>query len=172
MLQNVLIMPSDFLERFLKYVTIHTTSKEDEETIPSTKRQFDLANILVQELRELGIVDATVSDECYVIATLTQNLTPEITKTVPVVCFFAHMDTSPEEAGDIVKPQIVNNNQGGDIQLPGNLDLVISPKEKPALPKFVGSDIVKSDGTTLLGGDNKAGVAAIMAALTKLKADL
>ena len=66
----VLIMPSDVLERFLKYVTIHTTSKEDEETIPSAKRQFDLANILVQELRELGIVDTTVSDECYVIATL------------------------------------------------------------------------------------------------------
>ena len=82
------------------------------------------------------------------------------------------MDTSPEEAGDIVKPQIVNNYQGGDIQLPGNLDLVISPEETPALLKFVGSDIVKSDGTTLLGGDNKTGVAAIMAALTKLKADL
>ncbi|PWI48696.1 peptidase T [Candidatus Heimdallarchaeota archaeon B3_Heim] len=164
-------MPSDVLERFLKYVTIHTTSKEDEETIPSTKRQFDLANLLVQELKELGIVDATVSDECYVIATLPSNLTPEITKIVPVVCFFAHMDTSPEEAGDNIKPQNVNNYQGGDIQLPGNLDLVISPKETPALLKFVGSDIITSDGTTLLGGDDKAGVAAIMAALTKLKAD-
>ncbi|MHA2095485.1 MAG: tripeptide aminopeptidase PepT, partial [Candidatus Hodarchaeales archaeon] len=164
-------MPSNVLERFLRYVTIHTTSKEDEETIPSTKRQFDLAKILVQELKELGVVDALVTDKCYVIATLPSNLSPEVTKKVPVICFLAHMDTSPEESGEDVKPQVIKNYQGGDILLPGNPSLVISPQKTPALLKFIGSDIITSDGTTLLGGDNKAGVAAIMTAIAKLKAN-
>ncbi|MHA2155386.1 MAG: peptidase T [Candidatus Hodarchaeales archaeon] len=164
-------MPSKVLERFLRYVTIHTTSKEDEESIPSTKRQFDLAKILVEELKDLGVAEVTLTDKCYVIARIPSNLSPETSKKVPVICFLAHMDTSPEESGENVKPQIVKNYQGGDIKLSGNPNLIISPQETPSLLKFIGSDIVTSDGTTLLGGDNKAGVAAIMTALARMKAN-
>ncbi len=167
----VFSMPSDVLNRFLKYVTIHTTSQEDVKTIPSTKRQFDLAEILVQEFKELGIVDITLTDKCYVIATIPSNLVEEEAKKVPVICFLAHLDTSPEEVGANVKPQLVKNYQGGNINLPGSTDLVISPEETPVLLKFVGSDIVTSDGTTLLGGDDKAGIAAIMASLAILRSN-
>lgn len=164
-------MPSKVLERFLRYVKIHTTSQEDVDEIPSTKRQFNLANLLVKELLELGLTDARVDEHCYVIATLKSNLSPELTEKLPVLCFLAHMDTSPEEPGENVKPQIIENYQGGDITLPGNPDLVISPSETPSLKKFIGSDIVTSDGTTLLGGDDKAGVAVIMTVVATLVAN-
>ncbi len=164
-------MPSKVLDRFLRYVKIHTTSQEDVDEIPSTKRQFDLANLLVKELKELGLTDAIVDEHCYVIATLNSNLSQELTDKIPVLCFLAHMDTSPEEPGENVKPQIVKNYQGGDIALPGNPDLVISPSETPSLKKFIGSDIVTSDGTTLLGGDDKAGVAVVMTVVAALVAD-
>ncbi|MFX0085898.1 MAG: peptidase T [Candidatus Hodarchaeota archaeon] len=162
-------MSPDVLDRFLRYVKIHTTSKEDVDEIPSTKRQFDLANILAKEMKDLGVIDATVSDHCYVIGTLPSNLSPELTQKVPVICLLAHMDTSPEEPGENVKPQIIKNYQGGDIALPGNPNIVISPKENPSLLKFVGSDIITSDGTTLLGGDDKAGIAIIMTVISILK---
>ncbi len=164
-------MPSKVLDRFLRYVKIHTTSQEDVDEIPSTKRQFDLANLLVKELQELGLTDATVDEHCYVIATLNSNLSQELTDKIPVLCFLAHMDTSPEEPGENVKPQIIQNYQGGDIALPGNPELVISPSETPSLKKFIGSDIVTSDGTTLLGGDDKAGVAVVMTVVAALVAD-
>ncbi len=161
-------MSSEVVNRFLRYVKVHTTSKEDVDEIPSTKRQFDLANILVKELIELGIKDATVTEHCYVIGTLNSNLEPDLSVKVPVICLLAHMDTSPEEPGDNVHPQIVKNYQGGDIPLPGNSDIVISPKETPSILKFIGSDIITSDGTTLLGGDDKAGIAVIMTAIATL----
>ena len=164
-------MTSDVLDRFLRYVRIHTTSQEDIDEIPSTKRQFDLAQLLVTELQILGLTDASVDDHCYVIATLPSNLSQELTKKVPVLCFLAHMDTSPEEPGENVKPQIIRKYDGGDIRLPGNPDLVISPEETPSLKKFIGSDIVTSDGTTLLGGDDKAGIAVIMTAIDTLIRD-
>ena len=164
-------MSPEVVDRFIRYVKIHTTSKEDVDEIPSTKRQFDLANILVKELLDLGIDDAVVTDHCYVIGTLPSNLSSELTKKVPVLCFLAHMDTSPEEPGENVKPQIVKNYQGGDIILPGNTDLIISPKETPSLSKFIGSDIITSDGTTLLGGDDKAGIASIMTVISLLTKD-
>ncbi|MFX1284448.1 MAG: peptidase T [Promethearchaeota archaeon] len=162
---------SSVVDRFLKYVTIHTTSQEDISEIPSTQRQFDLANLLLTELQALGLTDASVDEHCYVIATLQSNLSKELAKKVPVLCLCAHMDTSPEEPGENVKPQIIKNYDGGDIVLPGNPDLVISPQETPSLKKFIGSDIVTSDGTTLLGGDDKAGIAAIMTVIDILVSD-
>jgi tripeptide aminopeptidase len=162
-------MASDALQRFLKYVTVHTTSKEGLDTIPSTKRQFDLAKILVEELKLLGITDAHVTENCYVIGTLDSNLSGTLSEIVPVICLLAHMDTSPEESGENVQPRVIKNYQGGDIHYPKNPDLVISFDETPSLSKYIGSDIVTSDGTTLLGGDNKAGIAAIMAALNIFK---
>ncbi|MCK4847632.1 MAG: peptidase T [Candidatus Heimdallarchaeota archaeon] len=162
-------MQSDVVERFLRYVTIHTTSKEDVKAIPSTERQFDLAKILVDELHEIGITDAIVNKNCYVIGTLPSNLSLEMTKKrVPVLCFLAHLDTSPESPGKNVKPQIIKNYSGGDIKFPADPDLIISADETPSLKKFIGGDIITSDGTTLLGGDDKAGIASIMAALSIL----
>ena len=161
-------MQSDVVERFLKYVTVHTTSKEDVDEIPSTKRQFDLARILVEELHEIGISDAAVNDNCYVIGTLPSNLPSEEKDKVPVLCFLAHLDTSPESPGEGVKPRIIKNYSGGDITYPANPDLVISVDETPILAKFIGGDIITSDGTTLLGGDDKAGIASIMTAISTL----
>lgn len=161
-------MPSHVLDRFLRYVRIHTTSQEDVDEIPSTKRQFDLAHLLAKELEEIGLKDTTVTEQCYVIATLPSTLSQDLTNKVPVLCLLAHMDTSPEEPGENVKPQIIKNYDGGEIILPGNPDLIISPQETPSLKKFIGSDIVTSDGTTLLGGDDKAGVAVIMTVVATL----
>lgn len=164
-------MPPEVLTRFLKYVKVHTTSQEDVDEIPSTKIQFDLANILVKEMKELGVTDAKVDNHCYVIGTIPSNLSSELTQKVPVLCLLAHMDTSPEEPGENVKPQIIKNYQGGDILLPGNPDIVISPKETPNLSRYIGSDIVTSDGTTLLGGDDKAGIAVLMTVIAILSRD-
>ncbi len=161
-------MSSEVVDRFLKYVKIHTTSKEGVEEIPSTQRQFDLAHVLVKELLDLGIKDASVDAHCYVKGTLESNLPLEKAEKVPVICFLAHMDTSPEEPGENVKPQIVKNYSGGDIILSGDPNVIISPKETPAILKYIGSDIITSDGTTLLGGDDKAGIASIMTVISKL----
>ncbi len=162
----MLIVRSDVVERFLRYVTVHTTSKEDVDEIPSTKRQFDLARILVEELHKMGISDAAVNENCYVIGTLPSNISSEAKDKVPVLCFLAHLDTSPESPGEGVKPRVIKNYPGGDILYPANPDLVISADETPALAKFIGGDIITSDGTTLLGGDDKAGIASIMAAIS------
>ena len=164
-------MPPEVLTRFLKYVKVHTTSQEDVDEIPSTKIQFDLANILVKEMKELGVTDAKVDSHCYVIGTIPSNLSSKLTQKVPVLCLLAHMDTSPEEPGENVKPQIIKNYQGGDILLPGNSDIVISPKETPSLSRYIGSDIITSDGTTLLGGDDKAGIAVLITIIAILSRD-
>ncbi|MFX0185772.1 MAG: peptidase T, partial [Candidatus Hodarchaeota archaeon] len=163
-------MPSKVLDRFLRYVKVHTTSKEGVDEIPSTKHQFDLANLLAKELREFGLSDVSVTEHCYVIATIPSTFPEELAKEIPVLCFLAHMDTSPEEPGENVKPQVIKNYDGGEIPLPGNPNLIISPEESPSLKKFIGSDIVTSDGTTLLGGDDKAGVAVIMTVVATLVA--
>ncbi|MFX0066089.1 MAG: peptidase T [Candidatus Hermodarchaeota archaeon] len=164
-------MPSKVLDRFLRYVKVHTTSKEGVDEIPSTKNQFDLANLLAKELKELGLKNVSVTEHCYVIATIPSNLSEEMTRKIPVLCFLAHMDTSPEEPGENVKPQVIKNYDGGRITLLGNPDLILSPEDTPSLKKFIGSDIVTSDGTTLLGGDDKAGVAVIMTVVATLVAD-
>jgi len=155
------------LERFLRYVRIDTQSDPESPTTPSTEKQKDLGRLLAQELRDLGIADAHLDPHGYVYATL-----PATTdKKVPVVCFCSHMDTSPDCSGKDVKPQIVRNYQGGDIVLPADSSQVIRFAEHPALAHQIGHDIVTTDGTTLLGADNKAGVAEIMDAVQVLLAN-
>jgi tripeptide aminopeptidase len=145
-------------ERFLRYVVIDTQSDAASPTCPSTLKQKNLGRLLAAELQAIGITDAHLDDNGYVYATI-----PATTdKKVPVICFCSHMDTSPDCSGKDVKPQIVRNYRGGDIVLPGDPAQVIRATENPALADQIGSDIVTSDGTTLLGADNKAGVAEIM----------
>jgi tripeptide aminopeptidase len=149
-------MKHQILEKFLKYVVIDTQSNDASDTTPSTTKQFDLANILVEELKTIGIQDAEVDEHCYVYATIPGN-TP-----APTIGFLAHLDTSPDSPGTNVKPQVINNYQGGDIILPGDNNIIIKEDENPALKKCIGHTIVTSDGTTLLGSDDKSGIAAIM----------
>jgi tripeptide aminopeptidase len=151
-------------ERFLRYVTIDTQSSHTSDTFPSTEKQKDLGRLLVQELHEIGIANAELDAHGYVYATVPANTT----KSVPVICFCAHMDTSPDVTGRGVKPQIVRNYQGGDIVLPADPSQVIRVADNPALRDQIGNDIVTTDGTTLLGADNKAGVAEIMDAVAIL----
>jgi len=145
-------------ERFLRYVTIDTQSDPNSPASPSTEKQKDLGRILVTELKAMGIADAHLDDYGYVYATIPANTD----KKVPVICFCSHMDTSPDVTGKNVKPQVVNNYRGGDITLPGDTSQVIRFTEHPALKNQIGNDIITTDGTTLLGADNKAGVAEIM----------
>ena len=145
-------------ERFLRYVVIDTQSDPSSPTSPSTEKQKDLGRLLAAELRAMGIGDAHLDEHGYVYATIPAN-TP---KQVPVVCFCSHMDTSPDCTGKDVKPQIVRNYRGGDIVLPGDPTQIIRRADHPALGTQIGNDIVTSDGTTLLGADNKAGIAEIM----------
>src|ERR1700752_4732031 len=145
-------------ERFLRYVTIDTQSDPESPTCPSTEKQKDLGNLLAAELKDMGLADAHLDAHGYVYATIPANTD----KKVPVICFCSHMDTSPDCTGRNVKPQIVRNYQGGDIILPGDPSQIIRAAEHPALKDQIGHDIVTTDGTTLLGADNKAGVAEIM----------
>jgi tripeptide aminopeptidase len=145
-------------ERFLRYVVIDTQSDPASPTCPSTAKQKDLGTLLARELREIGIADAHLDKHGYVYATIPANTD----KTVPVICFCSHMDTSPDCSGTNVKPQIVRNYRGGDIALPADPAQVIRVTDNPALKEQIGNDIITSDGTTLLGADNKAGVAEIM----------
>src|ERR1041385_5553847 len=138
-------------ERFLRYVTIDTQSSHTSTTFPSTEKQKDLGRLLVRELIEIGSADAHLDEFGYVYATVPSNTD----KQVPVVCFCAHMDTSPDCSGKDVKPQIVRNYRGGDIALPGDSTQVFRVADNPALKDQIGNDIVTSDGTTLLGADNK-----------------
>jgi len=149
------------LERFLRYVQIDTQSDLESNTYPSTAKQKDLGNILVEELKEIGIEDAHLDEFGYVYATLESNTD----KKVPVICFCSHMDTSPETSGANVKPLILKKYDGSDIILPGDTTQVLIPDEHPELKNQLGNDIVTSDGTTLLGADNKAGLAEIMDAV-------
>jgi len=145
-------------ERFLRYVTIDTQSDPDSPASPSTEKQKDLGRVLAAELKAMGVEDAHLGDYGYVYGTIPAN-TP---KKVPVICFCSHMDTSPDVTGKDVKPQVVTNYRGGDIVLPGDTSQVIRFAEHPALKSQIGNDIITTDGTTLLGADNKAGVAEIM----------
>jgi tripeptide aminopeptidase len=145
-------------ERFLRYVVIDTQSDPSSPTSPSTEKQKDLGRLLAAELRAMGIGDAHLDEHGYVYATIPANTA----KQVPVVCFCSHMDTSPDCTGKEVKPQIVRNYRGGDIVLPGDPTQIIRRADHPALGTQIGNDIVTSDGTTLLGADNKAGIAEIM----------
>jgi tripeptide aminopeptidase len=145
-------------ERFLRYVVIDTQSDPASPTCPSTDKQKTLGALLAQELREIGLGDAELDAHGYVYATIPSNSD----KQVPVICFCSHMDTSPDCSGAGVKPQIVKNYQGGDMVLPADPSQVIRSAEHPALADQIGHDIITTDGTTLLGADNKAGIAEIM----------
>ena len=155
-------MPPEFkhtvTERFLRYVVIDTQSDPASPTCPSTEKQKNLGRLLAAELKDMGLVDAHLDEHGYVYATI-----PATTfKKVPVICFCSHMDTSPDCTGANVKPQIVRNYRGGDIVLPGDTTQVIRVAEHAELANQIGNDIVTTDGTTLLGADNKAGLAEIM----------
>src|SRR5213082_579232 len=145
-------------ERFLRYVAIDTQSDPASATCPSTEKQKDLGRLLVRELKAIGIRDAHLDEHGYVYATIPANTG----KNVPVICFCSHMDTSPDCSGKNVKPQIVKDYRGGDIVLPADPTQVIRAAEHPALAEQIGNDIITTDGTTLLGADNKAGLAEIM----------
>lgn len=145
-------------DRFLRYVTIDTQSDPHSKTKPSTEKQKTLGRMLVQELQEMGIQDAHLDEFGYVYATIPGNTS----KNVPVICFCAHMDTAPDSSGANVKPIVHANYDGSDIVLPDDNNQVISPKEHPYLLKKIGEDIITASGTTLLGADDKAGVAVIM----------
>jgi len=157
-------MKETTLERFLRYAKIDTQSEEGSDSYPSTKKQFDLLNLLVKELKELGYNDTEIDEYGYVFATVSSNLPeshPAYGK-VPVIGFLAHVDTSPDASGKDIKPQIIENYRGGDISLPGDSSKIIKVSENKNLEKCIGHTIITSDGTTLLGADDKAGVAAIM----------
>ena len=145
-------------ERFLRYVVIDTQSDPSSPTCPSTAKQKDLGALLAHELQAMGLKDAHLDEFGYVYATIPAKTD----KRVPVICFCSHMDTSPDCSGTNVKPQIVRNYRGGDIVLAGDPSQIIRAAEHPALADQIGNDIVTTDGTTLLGADNKAGVAEIM----------
>ena len=145
-------------ERFLKYVKIDTQSDPSSTTCPSTEKQKDLGKVLVEELQELGISDAHMDENGYVYATIPSNSN----KKVPVICFCSHMDTSPDCSGKNVNPQVHKNYDGQDIILPNDQSQIIKVARHPSLLKQIGNDIITTDGTSLLGADNKAGVAEIM----------
>lgn len=146
--------------RFIKYVQIDTQSDPLSETIPSTAKQKDLGRVLVAELLEMGITDAHLDDFGYVYATIPSTTEKE----VPVICFCSHMDTSPDCSGKNVKPIIHSNYQGQDLVLPDDESIVLKMAEHPDLKDQIGNDIITASGTTLLGADNKAGLAEIMEA--------
>jgi len=145
-------------ERFLRYVRLDTQSDPQSKTYPSTEKQKDLGRLLVEELKAIGLADAALDNFGYVYATLPANTS----KPVPVICFCAHMDTAPDCTGANVKPIVHRNYDGGDIVLPDDPAQVISPREHPYLAAKKGDDIITASGTTLLGADDKAGVAVIM----------
>jgi tripeptide aminopeptidase len=148
------------IARFLRYVQIDTQSREDQSVIPSTPGQWDLAKLLVSELGALGVADVRLSDHCVVYAMMPGNV-PHAAQ-MPVVGFISHVDTSPAVSGANVHPIIHENYQGGDIVLPNDPTQVITVAQHPILQQMIGDDIITTDGTTLLGSDDKAGVAAIM----------
>lgn len=158
------------LERFFRYVKIDTQSQEDvSDRYPSTAKQLDLARLLVGELQELGLKDAVMDEFGVVMATLPSNLSTAATAKVPVIGLIAHVDTSPEVSGKDVKPIIHHNYRGGDLPLPGDPNVIIRESENPLLSRKIGEDIITSDGTTLLGADNKAGITEIMMLLSHLQ---
>ncbi len=153
-------MTDTVLERFLRYVVIDTQSDPASSAQPSTEKQKDLGRLLVDELLAIGLSDAHLDEHGNVYATIPAN----VEKPVPVICFCSHMDTAPDFTGTNVRPHVLRNYQGGDIRLTGDTSQVIRVADNPELNAQIGHDIVTTDGTTLLGADDKAGIAEIMTA--------
>lgn len=146
------------LDRFLKYVSFDTESAPGADCFPSTAKQKVFAQYLVEELKGIGIADAAMDEFGYVTGTLQSNVDFD----VPVFGFISHMDTSPDMPGNNIKPQVIKNYDGGDIVLNKELGIVLSPKNFPKMLMYQGKDLITTDGTTLLGADNKAGITAIV----------
>ena len=159
---------NQLVERFLRYTSFDTQSDENSVTFPSTSKQLVLGKQLVEELAELGLSDAQIDTNGYVTATVPANC--ENADRVPVLAFLAHMDTSPDASGAGVKPRIVHGYAGTDIVLNTENGLVLSPRDFPDLLEYQGQDLIVTDGTTLLGADDKAGIAEIMTALAYMLA--
>src|SRR5690625_5169859 len=157
-------MKETLIKRFTSYAKIDTQSNEDNETYPSTEGQWVLAKQLVEELKEIGMEDVTIDDNCDVIATLPANTD----KQVETIGFLAHLDTATDLTGKDVKPQIIDNYDGGDIVLNKQEGIILKPTEYPNLKSYKGHTLITTDGTTLLGADNKAGIAEIMTAMDYL----
>ncbi|MBI9054137.1 MAG: peptidase T [Bacteroidales bacterium] len=157
-------MKQEILNKFLRYIQIDTQSEENSKTYPSTKKQFDLARILVDELNKIGLSDVEVDKYGYVTATLPSN----IEKDIPVMAFLAHMDTAPDMSGKKVRPQVFENYNGDDILLNKESDIKMAVKDFPELKEYTGQTIITASGNTLLGADDKAGIAEIMTAMEYL----
>jgi len=157
-------MEKAFLERFLRYTRIDTQSDENSDSVPSTKKQLDLAKLLVEEMKSMGLQDISLDEKGYVMATLPSNCINKI----PIIGFIAHMDTSPDMSGKNVNPQVIRDYDGKDILLNEKKKVTLSPADFPEILNYKGQDLVTTDGTTLLGADDKAGIAEIMAAMEYL----
>lgn len=157
-------LKSEIIQRFTTYVKVDTQSNDDSDTCPSTPGQLDLARMLVNELKEIGMEDVTMDENGYVMATLPSNTEKE----VPTIGFLAHMDTATDFTGAGVNPQMVENYDGSEIVLNKALNIVLSPQDFPELANYKGHTLITTDGTTLLGADNKAGIAEIMTAMAHL----
>lgn len=154
----------NLIDRFISYVKIDTQSDENSDQTPSTAKQFNLAKELERELSDMGLSEISLDNNCYLMATLPANTR----KKVPTIGFIAHLDTSPDMSGQNVKPRIVKNYDGNDIILNDLLNIVLSPSDFPELLNHKGEDLIVTDGNTLLGADDKAGVAEIMTAIEYL----
>lgn len=157
-------MKEKILERFLKYVKTDTQSKPDSSLFPSTEKQLQLAKMLVSEIKNVGLTDISLDEKAYVMATLPSNVDYK----VPVIGFLAHMDTSPDMSGTNVNPQVVNNYNGEDILLNKSSGLTLKTADFPEIKQYKGQTIITTDGTTLLGADDKAGIAEIITAMEYL----
>ena len=151
-------------ERLLNYISVHTASDEDSDTLPSSERQFTLAKKLVEEMKMIGIEDAHVDEKCYVYGTIPATEGFEKSVTLGLI---AHMDTSPDFSGENIKPQIIKNYDGKDVKL-GESGRVLSAQNFPHLSSLAGRTLITTDGTTLLGADDKAGIAEIMTVAEEL----
>jgi len=156
-----MINRQSLIERFIRYVKIDTTSDEDSTTFPSTKKQFDLAKVLVKELEILGLSEISIDEYGYIMATLLANTD----KKIPTIGFLAHMDTAPDMSGTNVKPRVIENYNGKDIVLNKDNNVVLGVNDFPEVKDYIGGTLIVTDGTTLLGADDKAGIAEIMVAL-------
>ncbi|APT44790.1 peptidase T [Bacillus safensis] len=154
-------MKEEMIQRFTSYVKVDTQSDAEKESCPSTEGQLNLARQLVEEMTSIGIQEVTMDENGYVMGTIPSNTD----KDVPTIGFLAHIDTATDFTGKNVKPQLHENYQGGDITLNEDLHIVLSPQQFPNLQKYQGHTLITTDGTTLLGADNKAGIAEIMTAM-------
>ena len=159
-----MINKKHLIERFIKYVTIDTESDPNNPAFPSTENQWDLANVLVEDLKVIGMQDIHLDENCYIMATLPSN----VSHNVPIIGFVSHMDTSPDFTGKNVKPQITENYQGNDIILNKEKNIILSPDYFEDLLQYKGQTIITTDGTTLLGADDKAGITEIVTAMEYL----